>query len=76
MWSGTENGAYREYSYLPMKDGTRIAYVVWRPEQAGRYPCVLNYSAYDQSGAPFDRVKRYLDAGYAYIGANVRGTGA
>jgi putative CocE/NonD family hydrolase len=76
MCNATEQRECREYGYLSMKDGTRLAYVVWRPSRDGRYAAVLNYSAYEQSGAPFDRVKRFLDAGYAYVGANVRGTGS
>jgi uncharacterized protein len=68
--------AHRDYGYLAMKDGTRLAYVVWRPRKPGRYPAILNYSCYRESGASFDMVDRFLNAGYAYIGANVRGTGA
>jgi len=59
-----------------MRDGTRIAYVLWRPKEVRRYPTLLNYSAYWESGSPREFVARFLDAGYAYVGANVRGTGA
>jgi putative CocE/NonD family hydrolase len=71
-----EQDARSEYGYLPMLDGTRLAYVVWRPRKRGRYPTVLHYSAYAESGVQFEAVKRFLEAGYAYVGVNVRGTGS
>ncbi len=72
----TEQEVHQEFGYVAMKDGTRLAYVVWRAEKNGKYPTILNYSAYAESGTPFADVKRFLEAGYAYVGANVRGTGA
>jgi predicted acyl esterase len=71
-----EEGARRELGYLAMQDGTRIAYIVWLPLDSGSYPTVLNYSCYGESGTPLDQALRFLRAGYAYVGANVRGTGA
>ncbi len=71
----TETTAYHEFGYLPMKDGVKIAYVVWRPKKEGRFPAVFHYSPYWSGGAPFANVKRFLEAGYAFIGANMRGTG-
>lgn len=72
----TEQDASREFGYFATRDGTRIAYVVWRLRAAGKYPTILNYSAYNESALPFEQVRRFLEAGYAYVGANVRGTGA
>ncbi len=72
----TEQDAVREYGYVKMKDGTRLAYVVWRPKAKGKYPTILNYSAYADSAASFASAKGLLEAGYAYIGANIRGTGS
>lgn len=72
----TERDAIQEYGYLAMRDGTRLAYVVWRVKDDRRYPTILNYSTYGQAGTPFSDVRRFLEAGYAYVGANVRGTGA
>jgi len=72
----TEEETYREYGYVSVKDGTRLAWVLWRPRESRRYPVILNYSVYWESGTPFDQVKRFLEAGYAYVGVNVRGSGA
>lgn len=71
-----EGNVNREYGYVSMADGTRIAYVLWRLRDKGEYPSILNYSAYNESAIPFEQVKRFLKAGYAFIGANVRGTGS
>lgn len=72
----TEHDVHREYGYLAMEDGTRLAYVVWRAKEKGEYPTIVNYSAYGQSATPFAEAKRFLEAGYAYVGVNVRGTGS
>ncbi|WP_456761233.1 CocE/NonD family hydrolase [Bradyrhizobium sp. USDA 4011] len=71
----TEEGAYREYGYISMKDGGKIAYVVWRPIKAGQYPVVLQYSSYGISGMAFSAAKDLLKAGYAVVGADVRASG-
>lgn len=65
-----------EIGYLPMRDGVRLAFVLWRPKWEGRYPTVLAYGTYAESGTQFADARRFLAAGYAYVGVNVRGTGA
>jgi hypothetical protein len=70
-----DEGAYREFGYLPMKDGVRLAYVIWLPQKAGRYPVVLHYSPYGSNAAPLREASRFLEAGYAFLGVNMRGTG-
>jgi uncharacterized protein len=71
----------REFGYLPLKDGVRLAYVVWRPKKTGRYPTLVLYGPYDESGADLEGylgtyfVRPYLEAGYALVGINTRGTG-
>lgn len=63
----------RQFGYLPTRDGTRLAYVVYLPAAQGRFPTVLQYEPYLGGGSPPD--KRWLKAGYAVVTANVRGTG-
>ncbi|WP_161966193.1 CocE/NonD family hydrolase [Steroidobacter cummioxidans] len=58
-----------------MKDDTRLAYVVWRPGKEGRYPTLFIYNEYDASGLSFKKSKEFLEAGYAVLGVNARGTG-
>ncbi len=70
----TEQNVHREFAYVPMKDGVRLAYVLWRPAQKGRFPTLVEYGPYSSDARSFDKVKRYLEAGYAYVGVNVRGT--
>jgi predicted acyl esterase len=71
----TEKDVYREFGYTRLHDGVRLAYVIWRPTKEGRYPVVFHYSPYGSDAAQFRDVKRFLDAGYAYLGVNMRGTG-
>ena len=71
----TEGDAYREFGYIPMHDGVKLAYVVWLPKKVGRFPAVFHYGPYSSGGTPFPQVKRFLEAGYAFVGANMRGTG-
>ena len=71
----TEQDVYREFGYMPMHDGVRLAYAAWRPQKKGRYPTVFHYSPYASDGAPFENARPFLQAGYAYIGVNMRGSG-
>ena len=34
-------GIHREFGYLPMEDGVRLAYVVYLPDEGGRFPVLL-----------------------------------
>ncbi len=62
--------------YFETQDGTRLAYVLWLPSDHGVFPAVLTYSAYSNGGFRREDAQRFLDAGYAFVAANVRGTGA
>ncbi|MER9586653.1 CocE/NonD family hydrolase [Mesorhizobium sp. M0276] len=70
----TEDKVLRDMGYLPMNDGTRIAYVSWR-QKSGRYPTVFLYDPYAASASPFSFAKPFLEAGYAFVGANFPATG-
>jgi putative CocE/NonD family hydrolase len=71
----------RQFGYLPLSDGVRLAYVAWLPRKKGRFPTLVLYGPYDESGADLDGylgtyfVRPYLEAGYALVGINTRGTG-
>ena len=64
---------HREYGYIPLSDGVRIAYVAYRPTQEGRYPTIMQYDPYVAAGSGPN--PGWLGNGYAYIGVSVRGTG-
>ena len=83
------NAAQGEARYVPMEDGTRLAVDVHLPEGASaseRCPALLELTRYWRSsenastGVPngglgqLDRA--FLDAGYALVKVDVRGTGA
>ena len=71
-------GIYREIGYAPMPDGVRLAYVAYRPAEQGQYPVILDYDAYESSGADIVAGSWFHKAvrrGYAVVGANVRGSG-
>ncbi|RVD30135.1 CocE/NonD family hydrolase, partial [Mesorhizobium sp. M4B.F.Ca.ET.019.03.1.1] len=52
----------------------RIAYISYYPK-SGRYPSVFWYSPYTAGFAPFEVAKPFLNAGYAFVGANFPATG-
>lgn len=64
----------RDIGYVPMKDGTRIAYISYHPK-TGHYPTVFLYDPYTASASPFSLAKPYLEAGYGFVGANFPATG-
>lgn len=73
-WAAPQASPYhREFGYIPLSDGVRIAYVAYRPSQDGKYPTIMQYDPYVAAGAGPNR--NWLDRGYAYIGVSVRGTG-
>ncbi|TSE12789.1 CocE/NonD family hydrolase [Mesorhizobium intechi] len=64
----------RDIGYVTMQDGMRVAYICYR-RKSGRHPTVFLYSPYDASATPFEVAKPFLDAGYAFVGANFPATG-
>jgi uncharacterized protein len=72
----SEAEVYREIGYVPLKDGVKIGYTVYRPKKEGRYPVLLQYDPYASGGLPWSEpIQDYLEHGYAVVGANVRGAG-
>ncbi len=69
----TPSPYHRDYGYIPLSDGVRIAYVAYRPTQNGKYPTIMQYDPYVAAGSGPNPT--WLDKGYAYIGVSVRGTG-
>ena len=71
-----------QFGYVPVSDEIQIAYTLWRPSAEGKYPTLLIYNMYDASIVAPDwnqsvstDVIDFLEAGYAVMGANARGTG-
>ena len=76
-----EGDVKREFGYVTLRDGVKLAYVTYRPVKDGRYPTLLEFSPYGVDGKPFDEpsrptraVRRFLERGYAYAGVDIRGT--
>jgi putative CocE/NonD family hydrolase len=72
------------YGYIPVAQGTdqatELHYKVELPDPAawgdGPYPTVVDYSGYFPGLYIYDGLaERFLDAGYAVAGVNIRGTG-
>lgn len=72
--------------YVTMRDGTRIAVRVYRPDAEGAFPTLFAASPYQYitDDLPHSRlflwrevgpVEWYVENGYAYVHADVRGTG-
>jgi putative CocE/NonD family hydrolase len=75
--------------YIPMRDGTRIAVDVWLPEDLPsqlRMPAIIRATRYWRAqdmvsgdvrdDANFGMARTFLDAGYALVLVDARGTGA
>ncbi len=66
----------RHFGYVTMRDGIRLAYVVYLPKAKGRFPAVLQYEPYQGGGSdPGGTAGMWLENGYAVVFASVRGTG-
>lgn len=77
-----ESGPFRDYGYLTVGDGVRLAYVVYLPAREGRFPVLVQYSPY--LGGGLDPIKHqsnaagaemFLREGYAILSVSGRGTG-
>jgi putative CocE/NonD family hydrolase len=71
----SEQNTYREYGYIPLEDGVRLAHIIRRPRKEGRYPTLFIFNEYDADGLSFEGAKPFLEAGYAVLGVNARGSG-
>ncbi|RWD50795.1 MAG: CocE/NonD family hydrolase [Mesorhizobium sp.] len=71
----TETDVIRDIGYVAMNDATRMAYISYRPKKPGQYPTAFLYDPYIANSTPFEVAKEFLDAGYAFVGANLPGTG-
>ncbi|MCD9197907.1 CocE/NonD family hydrolase [Aeromicrobium wangtongii] len=64
-----------------MRDGVRLATEVWLPREEGRFPTLIHRTPYDRrllinfSEPLTPSIFRLLDAGYAVIHQDLRGTG-
>jgi len=77
-WPGLPPGAVEEYAV--MRDGTRLAANVFKPQGRGPWPVVLSRTPYLKDGRGSGpqlaaQAKRYTDAGYVFVLQDVRGKG-
>lgn len=42
---------YREFGYVTLNDGVRLAYVAYRPSRDGKYPTIMQYDPYVAAGS-------------------------
>lgn len=78
--------ARRLTGYLPVRDGTQLRFSVLLPRGKGPFPVIVNYSGYDPGsigGAAYmddntamsvNLDRTLVQAGYAVVGVNARGT--
>jgi uncharacterized protein len=64
--------------YLTMRDGVRIAVDLVLPEEAagGRVPAILDATRYGRREGALDRLRPFVEQGYAVVAVDARGTGA
>lgn len=68
-------GIKREMGYFPAADGTSLAYVAYRPSAGRRYPTIAWFDVYGAGSLPpVAFVRSWVERGYAFVGASVRGT--
>ena len=63
---------------MPMRDGVKLAANVFTPDGTGPWPVILERTPYLKDGrlmASLGGIKRYTDAGYAFVLQDVRGKG-
>jgi putative CocE/NonD family hydrolase len=69
-------GVTRELGYFDGADGNRLAYVLYRPAKLQRYPTIAWFDVYGAGSLPpVGMVRAWIERGYAFVSASVRGTG-
>ena len=63
----------RDFGYVTLHDGVKLAYVAYRPSAEGKFPTVMTYDPYVAAGSGPNAF--FLDKGYAYVAVSLRGTG-
>ena len=58
---------------IPMRDGTRLAAIIWKPEGEGKFPVVMRYWPYFKGDAR--TAKYFAERGYVVVQAEKRGCG-
>lgn len=70
-----------ESGYIALPDGVKLRYTVHIPAGPGPFPVALVYDGYSEGSDPiavgndWEAAPALLDAGYAVLGVNIRGTG-
>ncbi len=70
----------QQTGYITMSDGVKLRYAVELPAATGQFPVALKYDGYCEGTVPMScngvsDSTALLDAGYAVLGVNARGTG-
>jgi putative CocE/NonD family hydrolase len=58
---------------IPMRDGTRLDAMVWRPKEPGQYPVIVERVGYELVKRCSTIAEDFARHGYVYVGQNVRG---
>jgi putative CocE/NonD family hydrolase len=73
---------HREFGYVRMEDGTRLAYSLHLPQEDGRFPVLIRYHPYIGGGLTLElgiggttQTAYLVRQGYAVLTASMRGTG-
>jgi putative CocE/NonD family hydrolase len=76
---GAAAATVQHQGYIPMADGAKLAYTVVLPASTGRFPVAMAYAGYCEGTSvtcnDATNATALLDAGYAVLGVNIRGTG-
>lgn len=59
---------------IPMRDGTRLAADIQRPDRPGKFPVILARTPYGKySKAAYEQAEYFAKRGYVYVNQDVRG---
>jgi predicted acyl esterase len=86
IWAGAcaaaQAAPVTKFGYVTMSDGVKLRYAAVLPSEAGRFPVAMKYDGYCEGTNPLScnegsgkAAEELLDAGYAVVGVQIRGTG-
>ena len=58
---------------IPVRDGTKLDAIIWRPMESGAYPVIIERVGYELKQRCTTKAEYFARRGYVFVGQNVRG---
>ena len=75
VWAEELPYVFEKNVMIPMRDGTRLAANIYKPDAEGTFPVILTRTPYGKPGEWWAEARRYASAGFVMVVQDCRGRG-